>query len=162
MSSTSVFLARFRDRKDLLPALSRLESAGSVVNHEALEGHYDLFVSVVGNADSARTVRESLSTDDLERLDVKDGNGLSPLDGSRCHVLVCIEADEAAVADLERNLSALTETVWCVRTTGLYALLAALGADGFDQLDRVTEHRIRPLPGILRYRVCRVLQLDQI
>ena len=164
MTPPVLLLARFARPEDRLPALTRLEELPDSPPHDALEGHHHLAVAVPdGSRARLDEVNAHLPGAQVERLDpAEETIPTGRLDPEQCHVYLCMETADRktdAVAEAVRRLKTCT---WCSAVEGPYDLLAVLSADTFSRLDEVIEEHVHTLPGLARYRVDRVINLDRM
>ncbi len=164
MSGTPLLLVRFTDRERLLPALQAIESLPEQPGRYALDGHYNLAVCLGdGMAELEPKLNEALQDAEITRLELAEPGacGQAP-DPDACHVLLCLETAPSSADQAKSILGGMPGCAWCVKADGPYDLVAMLSGETFSALDKAIEQHIHPYPGIVRYKVNRVINLDEL
>ena len=175
--SGSYALLTVHDRNNRLEVLQAITGIEQVISASAVDGDFDLVLQIkelpgagidkfvsnkikslhgVKSVEVCR-VELALGVDQLSRP--ADQETKSKSANLRAECFLFLETDKRNFEDIFGRLSVLQSVSSCEVASGEFSLVLRLSAENFDQLDRVINEQIRPLPGVLRAKESRILKL---
>jgi DNA-binding Lrp family transcriptional regulator len=179
----SYVMVKIGDREKLVPAVEKLYLSDQVLFCDAVDGDYDLVLLVQGKTDHdlegfiSREIKglsgiHAIETCRLEtppaviteRASASSGedNPTGRYDGSKAQSYLFVEAIEAQLPEVKRELDALDSVVACDLARGKYPLVVLIRAVGFDLIRKIIAEKIRPLPGVLRVKQSHIIRLFEM
>jgi DNA-binding Lrp family transcriptional regulator len=164
MSAGSYVLVRFSDPKKLFPAIKTIEQCHAVTRWDAVEGHVHLVMKL--NFPTSALPSEIMKLDGVGQflaydvlLDEKECKTITP---DRCHAYVFIEIEPAKINNVKNTLEKIESVLFCHRINGGCDLVAVISGDNFEVIDRIIRENLLRLDGILRLKVDRIIDLQQL
>lgn len=177
----SYALVKIADRNQLVTLYHHLLIQPHVVSCKAVEGEYDLILLVHTNSAPAienfvaERIRVLKGVDRVDICEVELSFRKKPpvaktmpdepatdkpadKEPVLAESYLFLEVAQPRFEEVFRRLSSLPQVISCEVARGPYSLLLQLQAERFDLLDKLVEEKIRPLPGVLRVRQCRVIE----
>ena len=162
MSAGYYLLVRFDDRSKLPLAVGVLESIDSIQRWDPVDGYYSLVIKT-DDLSVSEKVSQLEGFSELARCEIKDDNevGMSGDDNSSSSYLF-IETENHQQDSIQEQIKQCEGVMFVSPTIGDFDLVAVLGADNFDQIDRVVRKELRLLDGVIRIKQDRIIHLDRI
>lgn len=164
MSTGAYVLVKFDDRNKLLPAVETISGLKQVQSWDAVDGHFNLVLKL--NPNDPDTIEQIRKLDGCTRLSLcefkSDTNGETELTPELSYSYVFIETERFQQQTVQSALEKNEAVDKCTPVTGACDLVALVKGETFDQIDRIVNHGIRPLDGILRLKQDRIIFLDRM
>jgi hypothetical protein len=164
MSTGAYAFLLFGDSGHLIPGIETVRKLPALMAWHAVDGHYNLALTLSSADDSLRTELQALpGVRDLLFCPVdKEIVGGFVADAAHCHAWLTMEIDAAKRGDLEKQMAELNGVPFGALAFGSCGCVAALSGDTFEQIDRIVDRHIRPLDGVLRVKRDRIIDLTQL
>jgi DNA-binding Lrp family transcriptional regulator len=164
MANSSYILARFSGHEKLVPAIRAIGEFDFVNQWFAVEGHVNLILKVGRNDLKAQERIKVL--DGLEELMscevIEEVPSVLDMRPDRMYAFLFIETESTKLDGLKGLLRGNVSTVSCEQVRGSYDLVVVAGGEKFSDIDRIVNETVRPLDGILRLKVDKVINMQQI
>jgi hypothetical protein len=163
MSEGAYLVATFSNREQLLPATQIISRSDAVWRWNAVEGHAHLVIKLKGNS----TPEEIASLPGIafvRRYEIlSDGEPAGALiDPAQSCAYVFAEVEPSKRQEVADALNNMPDVLFCSQVGGGCDLVAAVKGPSFQAVDRAVEEGIRPLDGILRLKVERIIDLTRV
>lgn len=160
MSAGYYLLVRFDDRSKLPRAIETLDGLKSIQRWDAVDGYFSLVVK----ADDLSVLDEISQLEgfsETARCEIKTDNERLSNDSNAASYLF-IETEEHRQNSLQNMLEQHEIIKFVSPIIGDFDLVAIIEAETFDKIDRVVNHELRLLDGVIRIKQDRIIHLDRI
>jgi DNA-binding Lrp family transcriptional regulator len=174
--SGSYALVTVHDREDRVGVMNAIAGIEQILSSCAVDGDYDIvlhirelpgagidrFVSnkirTVHGVKAVEVCRVELACEANEQPPLSDANTPKTANThAECYLF--LETDKGHFEDIFSKLSVLQSVTCCEVASGQFSLVLRLEASSFDNLDKIINEKIRPLPGVLRAKESRIIKL---
>lgn len=175
--SGSYALLKVRDRQNRLNVMQAVANIEQVIASSAVDGDYDIVLLIrelpgasidqfvtntIRNLDGIQDVEichVELTVDGDSETESGNGNQTEKPAKPRAESYLFLETDHRHFEDIFSTLSVLSAVTSCEVASGQFSLVLRLEADNFDSVDKIINDKIRPLPGVLRAKESRIINL---
>jgi hypothetical protein len=163
MSPGALLLARLSDPEHLVPAAEILEHSEIVECWNAVDGHIDLVAKLTASPDALlESMRRLTESENLHIVELSDESGTMLCDPASCSCFAFLEVEQGNVDSVRDRLATIREVVFCSSKKDSTEIIAAVSGPSFQTVERIIDEQIRPIDGVLRLKLDRVINLKQI